>query len=131
MTVTYGLYGSRVYLARFGIPQNLEDLNDHQWIGSKVTNALFLDITSFEMTKTQERGKILIGINSVITRIHLAVENLGIIAAPKDHPTLKQGNLIQILPDIPSPKLDLYSKQFEPLKRIKVFGDYLKIKLNE
>lgn len=86
------------------------------------------------MTKTQERRKLLIEINSVTARIQLVAENLGIIAPPKDHPDLKQGNLIQILPNISNPNLDIcyiYPKQFESLKRIKVFGDYLKTKFDE
>lgn len=131
-TITYGLYASQAYLDQSGIPQSLEDLKDHQLIGSKVTTSLFPDIASFKTIKTQEEGKLLIEINSVSARIHLAAENLGIIAAPKDHPALKQGNLIRILPDLPSPKLEIYyiyPKQFEPLKRIKILGDYLKIKL--
>ncbi|GAO98356.1 DNA-binding transcriptional activator GcvA [Caedimonas varicaedens] len=133
-TITYGLYASQAYLDQSGIPQNLEDLKNHQLIGSKVTTSLFPDIASFETTKTPEKGKLLIEINSVTARIQLAAENLGIIAAPKDHPALKQGNLIRILPDIPNPTLDIcyiYPKQFEPLKRIKILGDYLKTKLNE
>jgi DNA-binding transcriptional LysR family regulator len=133
-TITYGLYESQAYLDQSGIPQNLEDLKDHQWIGSRVTTALFPEITAFEMIKNQEGRKLLIEINSVTTRIQFATQGLGIIAAPEVYPVLKQVNLIQILPDISSPKLDIcyiYSKQFEPLKRIKIFGDYLKIKLNE
>jgi len=133
-TITYGLYASQAYLDQFGNPRNLEDLKDHQLVGSRVTATLFPDIASFKTIKTQEEGKLLIEINSVSARIHLAAENLGIIAAPKVHPALKQGNLIQVLPDILNSKLDIhyvYPKQFEPLKRIKVFGEYLKIKLNE
>jgi len=132
--ITYGLYASQAYLDQSGIPQNLEDLKDHQWIGSRLTTTLFSEITAFEATKSPEKEKLLIEINSVAARIQLAVQGLGIVAAPQDHPALKQGNLIRIFPDIPSPKLDIhyiYPKQFEPLKRIKVFGDYLKIKLNE
>ena len=131
-TITYGLYASQTYLDQFGNPRNLKDLKDHQWIGSKVTTSLFPDIASFKTIKTQESRKLLIEINSVSARIHLAAKNLGIIAALQDHPALKQGNLIQVLPDLPSPKLDIhyiYPKQFEPLKRIKVFRHYLKIKL--
>jgi len=40
--------------------------------------------------------------------------------------------LIQILPDLSNPILEIfyiYPKQFGALKRIKVFGDYLKTKL--
>ena len=133
-TITYGLYASQAYLDQSGIPQSLEDLQNHQLISSSVTAALFPDIASFETTKTPEKGKLLIEINSVAARIQLAAENLGIIAAPKSHPALKQGNLIRIFPDLPSPKLDIhyvYPKQFEPLKRITVFRHYLKTKLNE
>jgi DNA-binding transcriptional LysR family regulator len=133
-TITYGLYASQTYLDQFGNPQTLEDLKDHQLISSKVTNSLFSDIAFFEMTRNQEGGKLLIEINSVPARIQLAIQGLGIIAAPKDHPTIKQVNLIQILPDIPNPKLEIYyiyPKQFEPLKRIKALGEYLKTKLNE
>ena len=132
-TITYGLYASQAYLDQFGNPRNLEDLKDHQLVGSRLTTALFPDIADFEMMKNQKRGKLLIEINSVTARIHLAAENLGIIAALQDHPAIKKADLIQVLPDLPSPKLDIhyiYPKQFEPLKRIKALGEYLKIKLS-
>ena len=105
-TITYGLYASQAYLDQSGIPQSLEDLKDHQLIGSGLTSTLFPDIVNFEMIKNQKGRKLLIEINSVAARIQLAVQGLGIVAAPKDHPALKQGNLIRIFPDIPSPKLD-------------------------
>jgi len=133
-TITYGLYTSQAYLDQSDIPQKLEDLKDHQFISSRLTIALFPDIASFAITKTQERGKLLIQINSITTRIQFAAQGLGIITAPKDHPALKQGNLIQILPYLPNTTLKIYyiyPKQFEPLKRIKVFGEYLKIRLSE
>ena len=133
-TITYGLYASQAYLDQFGNPRNLEDLKDHQLIGSGLTSTLFPDIADFEMMKNQKGRKLLIEINSVTARIQLAAENLGIIAALQDHPAIKKADLIQVLPDLPSPKLDIhyiYPKQFEPLKRIKVFRHYLKTKLNE
>lgn len=133
-TITYGLYGSKAYFDQFGIPQSLEGLKDHQLIGSRVTATLFPDIADFEMIKNQKEGKLLIEINSVAARIQLAVQGLGIVAAPQDRPALKQGNLIRILPDLSNPILEIfyiYSKQFEPLKRIKVFEDYLKTKFHE
>jgi len=131
-TITYGLYASQAYLDQFGNPQGLKDLKDHQLIGSRVTATLFPDITAFEAIKTQKKGKLLIEINSVVARIQISAENLGITAAPKEHPVLKQRNLIQILPDLSNPILEIfyiYPKQFGALKRIKVFGDYLKTKL--
>jgi hypothetical protein len=51
-------------------------LKNHQLIGSKVTAALFPDIPSFKTTKTPEKGKLLIEINSVVARIQLAAQAL-------------------------------------------------------
>ena len=132
--LTYGLYASQTYLDQFGSPQSLEDLKNHQWISSRVTATLFPDIAAFETAKTPEKRKLFIEINSVAARIQLAAQGLGITAAPKNHPALKRENLIQILPDLSNPILEIYyiyPKQFEPLKRIKVLGEYLKTKFNE
>lgn len=66
--------------------------------------------------------------NSIEGLINLAVQGFGIIEAPREFVTLRTNELVEILPQLDSPVIDIYfiySKSLENSKKIRAFAEYV------
>lgn len=126
-----GLYASEEYLAEHGIPKKPEDLDKHQIITfSKDKKITFGDVDwhlNLGCRPGQTRTPF-IQVNSSLGLTKLAQDGLGIVSLSKYHEVLKGSKLVEILPDIEGPVIDIhyvYPKKLENQKRITALGEYL------
>jgi DNA-binding transcriptional LysR family regulator len=128
------LFASIDYLKEFGIPNTPEDLDNHRLIVAHSGPYLYGNSNSMWVLQLgRKEGHIrepYIEINSSHGMLNLARKGLGIVALGKNHPELEGvTNLVEILPNVESPKIDVYyvyPKQLSNSKKVTSFGNYLK-----
>ena len=125
------LYASPQYIEKFGCPETIEDLNNHRLITfgtetirpySDIDWLLRIGLPAGVVRKPY------ISINSSKGASQLAEQGLGIVALSDEFPHIKDLNLINILPEVQGPIVDLYyiyPISLQNSKRIKVFREYL------
>ncbi len=127
-----GLYASEEYLKEFGVPKSPKDLDNHRLIsyGDHLEAEPFKAM-NWHLTLGVEPGEVrvpFLQINCPQARVFLATAGLGIIALSKEHPGLKELDLVQILSEIPAPSIEtyyIYPKELANSKKIIVFRNYL------
>lgn len=127
------LYASTEYLRKRGIPKTPEDLNNHLFISFNNKNRplpygqIEWILRAGLQPHEPSREPYMIG-NSVECLYHAAVEGLGIIALSHDSRLLKRGELIRILPELESPKTQIYlayPNSLKAMKLVKTLENYL------
>jgi len=131
MTWHLKLYASKSYLEQFGVPEKIEDLNDHQLLTfAEDTTSPYGNINwllRLGAQLNQQRTPYL-SINSTQGLQQAAEAGLGIAAISIEYPGLKNSKLIQVLPQVEGPEIDIYyvyPGQLKHSKRVTVLGDYL------
>jgi len=125
------LYASSKYLEKFGTPKIVADLDNHRLIGvgdHKVSPFMPLNWHLSVGNPEGEVRKPYLQINLAHSRCLFAEQDIGIIAIPCETPGLKDTCLVEVLPDIEGPIIDMYYSYLPPLKnshKIKVFCNYL------
>lgn len=126
------LYASKKYLAEYGIPQTLQDLDHHRFVvfGYDAKNP-YNDINwplKLGMPKGMLREPFLC-VNSSAGMRQAAEDDHGIIAIAAEYPDLEKSGLIEILPEEVKPSIPIYYVYPEHLKdskRVIILGEYLK-----
>lgn len=129
-TVHLHVYASPTYLARFGSPETVEDLDQHRIItfGEPAPNYLrnLNTLETVGLPDGQSRSPIL-QINNLIA-IRSAIESgIGLGLLP-DYMIDKRSKLVQILPEMEMPTFDTYlcyPEQMRNAAKLKVFRDFL------
>jgi DNA-binding transcriptional LysR family regulator len=104
-TLEKKLYASPDYLGKYGAPQTIEDLKDHQLIGRTILHAeeaSFSD-ANWLLKLGRPRGKPYtpcLGANSLEREIFAACKGKGIVAAYKELSIVRESNLVNILPEV-------------------------------
>lgn len=125
------LYASPEYIKKFGCPRTVHDLDNHRIITfgeSTIRPYSDIDWPLRVGGKSNHMRKPYISINSSKGACRLAELGLGIVALSKEFPGIDELNLINILPDIKGPVVDLYyvyPMALKGSKRVQVFGTYL------
>lgn len=130
------LYASPEYIKRFGTPKIPKDLDHHRLLayGDEKTPHPFSQ-ANWHLTLGMEKGLVrqpYIMINSAIGLFNLAEGGMGITSVSKEHPPLKNSQLIEILPHIKGPQIDayyIYSIRNKKIKRIELLKKFLSEKL--
>lgn len=108
--VTTVLIASPEYLSDHSIPQNIDDLRSHKIITStNLSNWLLYH--SGSQKKITVRPETSIEVNDIQIVRKFVLQHLGISLLPKSeiHEDLKNGRLVQILPDWIGPYRDIYA----------------------
>jgi DNA-binding transcriptional LysR family regulator len=120
------------YIARFGMPKNLDDLGGHQMIGFWSTAIGGLLPLEFTVAATIRNISLpaVVSVNGADTLAASARMGLGIIQAPRYalEEDLRNGTLVVILPDNPptrTPVSLLYPRSRQLSPRVRVFIDWL------
>ncbi len=133
MTMRYHVYAAPEYLKEKGMPRKPEDLDDHKIIvyGEDATPPVEnLNWLLEAGTKAGPRQPVL-RVNSIYGIYRAVQSGLGIGALP-DYMSRQAGNLVEILPELRGPTIDVYFVYPEELrksKRIGVLRDFLVGKL--
>ncbi|ATM97293.1 LysR family regulatory protein [Yersinia frederiksenii] len=123
---------SPAYLAKYGIPTSLDDLTGHQAVGyfSQLNSRDYpLEFVSQGKIESRILPSIL-SVSGADAYIAAGVAGLGLIQAPTPgiHRQLTQGELIEVLPDMPPPTMPLFI-MFPPGRflapRVRVLIDWL------
>ena len=134
MTMYYHVYAAPGYLKEKGMPKTAEDLDNHQLVvyGEDATPPI--DNLNWLLEVGVKDGgprKPILRVNSIYGIFRAVQSGLGIAALP-DYMSREAGNLVEVLPEIEGPSIDVYFVYPEELrknKRIGVLRDYLLDKL--
>ncbi|WP_372572652.1 LysR family transcriptional regulator [Ruegeria jejuensis] len=120
------------YLAKFGVPESIDDLKDHRMVGflsSRTGTAMPLE---FKVGDRIEEVTLpaLVAANDADTVHHLTRDGFGIAQAPKYRflVDLEHGRLVEVLPDAPpspTPLAAFYPQNRQLSPRVRVFLDWI------
>ncbi|WAP68880.1 LysR family transcriptional regulator [Jiella pelagia] len=129
-TVHLHVYAAPAYLARFGTPETLDDLDQHRIItfGEPAPNYLrnLNVLETVGLPEGKSRSPIL-QINNLMA-IRSAIESGTGIALLPDYMIDKRSKLVQVLPEMEMPTFDTYlcyTEQMRSAAKLKVFRDFL------
>lgn len=129
-------FASEEYLAEYGTPQTLEDLDHHRLVAyEESSHPPFTEINwllKAGARKDHPRRPIL-RVNSIYAMFRAASTGLGIAAIP-DYMGQLARHLVPILPELEGPAFDtflVYPEELRHSRRIAVFRDYLLQNINQ
>lgn len=131
MSIGYHIYATPEYLKRRGMPQRPEDLDNHDLIvyGEDATPPVANLNWLLEAGRTYENGprQPVLKVNSIYGIFRAVQSGIGIGALP-DYMSNEVGTLVEILPQIRGPNLDVYfvyPTEMRNSARIGVFRDFM------
>ncbi|MBT4890552.1 MAG: LysR family transcriptional regulator [Rhodospirillales bacterium] len=131
MKIGYHVYASPDYLAKYGMPKTPKDLDDHNLVvygedaRPPVSNLNWL-LTVGRPENSPPRKPVL-KVNSIYGIFRAVESGVGIGAVP-DYMSKEVGTLVEVLPEIRGPNLDVYfvyPVELRESARIKAFRDFL------
>ena len=134
MTMYYHVYAAPGYLKEKGMPKTAEDLDNHQIVVYGVDASPPVENLNWLLEVGVKDGgsrKPVLRVNSIYGIFRAVQSGLGIAALP-DYMSREAGNLVEVLPEIEGPSIDVYFVYPEELrknKRIGVLRDFLVDKL--
>jgi DNA-binding transcriptional LysR family regulator len=136
MTLTYHVFAAPSYLQKHGMPRKPEDLDHHRLVvfgedaRPPVPNLNWLLEAGL---KDGERRRAFLKVNSTYAIFRAVQSGIGIGALPQ-YLNHEAGNLVEILPEIRGPDLDVYFVYPEELRnssRITLFRQFILQKVEE
>lgn len=131
-TTELRLFASPQYLKEYGNPKKISDLESHKLIAygdyrtHPFPNLNWHLIAGLPSKQTRTASTT---INFASGRICVAEEGLGILSIPHNHPQLKKKNLVEVLPEIQGPTIEIfliYEKARQNSKKIQAFCSYMR-----
>ena len=134
--INYHIYGSNVYLEKFGMPKTVNDLNKHKFIsfGRGTPSPVYNPDWAIKIgMKDGKKRKSVMKVNSVMGLL-LAVESGVGLAALPDYLVVQSKNLIKVLPKIEGPITEahfVYPQSLKNVARVQAFRNFLYSKISE
>jgi DNA-binding transcriptional LysR family regulator len=135
MTIEWQVYASAEYLKRHGVPQRPEDLDSHKLVLFGDYRPPVADINWLAELGRRPGNprRALLEVNNAQAVLLAIRSGLGIGAVP-DFMMGETQDLVRVLPDLKSPKVDVffvYPEELRNSKRVAVFRDFLLARLAE
>ncbi|MCU0987891.1 MAG: LysR family transcriptional regulator [Acetobacteraceae bacterium] len=135
LTISWGVFASKEYLARAGTPERAEDVPDHKLVLYGDYRPPVPDINWLgEVGRKQgAQRKPALEMNSIFGMLLAVRSGLGIAALP-DYMGEETAGLVRILPELKAPRVDayfVYPEELRNSKRVAVFRDFLLARLGE
>jgi DNA-binding transcriptional LysR family regulator len=135
LTVEWHLYASPEYLKRHGVPQRAEDLDAHKLVLFGDYHPPVSDINWLAEVGRRPGNprRALLEVNNAQAVLLAIRSGLG-IGAVSDFMVPEAQDLVRVLPDLKSPKVDVffvYPDELRNSKRVAVFRDFLLARLAE
>lgn len=131
------LYASQGYLDKFGIPKTVRDLDNHRLLAFDTTkHFIYYETNWFNwiLHVGNEKSKPRQAFYKITSNEGLhnaAVKGFGIAQLTKEYIALKGSRLVEVLPELEEPKVDMYFVcAKEKLRRISELYQYLQKQLN-
>lgn len=125
------LYASKAYLQKYGAPQTVQDLEHHRLIGFGSEKIHLFEDINWHLKlrgKNREVQKPYLSANSLRALFYFAINDFGIISFSQESPLLKDSDLVEVLPEVSGPSIDIcftYPIQLKEIKTINVLEEYL------
>jgi len=130
MTMRYHIFAAPEYLKKHGTPKTPEDLDNHRIVvfGDDVRPPVpNLNWLLEAGTKPSRKRQAALKVNSTYAIFRAVQSGLGLGALP-DYMSRESGNLVEVLPELRGPTVDIffvYAEELRHSKRIGVFREYL------
>ena len=134
--INYHIYGSPKYLEKYGYPKTLNDLNKHKFIsfGKGAPSPVFNPDWALKLgMKENKKRKTCMRVNSVYGLLLAVQTGVGLAALP-DYITVKQPNIVKVLPNIEGPITEahfVYPASLKNVARVTSFRNFLYSKIQE
>ena len=134
--IHYHIYGSPKYLEKHGYPKTINDLNKHKFIsfGRGAPSPVFNPEWALKLgMKENKIIKTVMKVNSVYGLLLAVQSGVGLAALP-DYLTVKQPNIIKVLPNIEGPITEahfVYPQSMKDVARVQAFRNFLYSKISE
>jgi DNA-binding transcriptional LysR family regulator len=134
--IHYHIYGSPKYLEKHGYPKTINDLNKHKFIsfGRGAPSPVFNPEWALKLgMKENKIIKTVMKVNSVYGLLLAVQSGVGLAALP-DYLTMKQPNIIKVLPNIEGPITEahfVYPQSMKDVARVQAFRNFLYSKISE
>ncbi len=136
ININYHIYGSPKYLEKHGYPKTVKDLDKHKFIsfGRGAPSPVYNPDWALKLgMKDNKKRKTIMKVNSVYGLLLAVQSGVGLAALP-DYLTVKQPNIVKVLPKIEGPITEAYFVYPESLKneaRVRAFRNFLYSKISE
>ena len=134
--LNYHIYGSPKYLEKHGYPKTINDLNKHKFIsfGKGAPSPVYNPDWALKLgMKDNKKRKTCMRVNSVYGLLLAVQSGVGLAALP-DYITVKQPNIVKVLPNIEGPITEahfVYPASLKNVARITSFRNFLFSKIQE
>ena len=134
--INYHIYGSPKYLEKNGYPKTINDLNKHKFIsfGKGTPSPVFNPEWALKLgMKDNKKRKSCMKVNSVYGLLLAVQSGVGLAALP-DYLTVKQPDIVKVLPKVEGPITEAYFVYPESLRnvaRVQAFRNFLYSKISE
>ena len=134
--INYHIYGSPKYLEKYGYPKTIKDLDKHKFIsyGKGNPSPVYNPDWALKLgMKDNKKRKTIMKVNSVYGLLLAVQSGVGLAALP-DYLTVKQPNIVKVLPKIEGPITEahfVYPLSLKNEARLKAFRNFLYSKISE
>ena len=134
--INYHVYGSPKYLEKHGYPKTVNDLNKHKFIsfGRGAPSPVYDPDWALKLgMKDNKKRKPVMKVNSVYGLLLAVQSGVGLAAIP-DYLTVKQPNIVKVLPNIGGPITEahfVYPQSLKNVARVQAFRNFLYSKISE
>ena len=134
--LNYHIYGSPKYLEKHGYPKTINDLNKHKFIsfGKGAPSPVYNPDWALKLgMKDNKKRKTCMRVNSVYGLLLAVQSGVGLAALP-DYITVKQPNIVKVLPNIEGPITEahfVYPASLKNVARTTSFRNFLFSKIQE
>jgi len=134
--INYHIYGSPKYLEKYGYPKTVNDLNKHKFIsfGKGAPSPVFNPDWALKLgMKDSKKRKSCMKVNSVYGLLLAVQTGVGLAALP-DYLTVKQPDIVKVLPNVEGPITEahfVYPESLRNVARVQAFRNFLYSKISE
>jgi len=132
----YFIYGSNKYLEKYGMPKTLSDLNKHKFIsfGKGAPSPVYNPDWALKLgMKDKKKRKTVMRVINVYGLLLAVQSGVGLAAIP-DYLTVKQPNIVKVLPSVQGPTTEahfVYPQSLKNVARVQAFRNFLYSKISE
>jgi len=134
--INYHIYGSPKYLEKKGYPKTINDLNKHKFIsfGKGTPSPVFNPEWALKLgMKDNKKRKSCMKVNSVYGLLLAVQSGVGLASLP-DYLTVKQPDIVKVLPNVEGPITEahfVYPESLRNVARVQAFRNFLYSKISE
>ena len=134
--INYHIYGAPKYLEKNGYPKTINDLNKHKFIsfGKGTPSPVFNPEWALKLgMKDNKKRKSCMKVNSVYGLLLAVQSGVGLAALP-DYLTVKQPDIVKVLPNVEGPITEahfVYPQSLRNVARVQAFRNFLYSKISE